>query len=79
MAYKKDIIEAIQKVIKNYPGGVSNEHLKAIIELYANRELKELKNIIINELKDLQEQKAISKKDIQSVITKVLNYQITTT
>lgn len=77
MAYKKDIIEAIQKVIKNYPNGVSDEHLFAIIELYADRELRPFKGLVVNELKDLQEQSQISKQDIQKVINKVLNYKIT--
>lgn len=76
MAYKKDIVEAIQKVIKTYPSGVSDEHLFAIIELYADRELGEFKGMIVNELKDLQEQPEISKKDIQKVINKTLKYKI---
>lgn len=76
MAYKKDVVTALQRVIKTFPEGVSKEHLTAIIELYAEREIKEFKTIIINHLKDLQEQQDISKQDIQNIIDKVMSYHI---
>jgi hypothetical protein len=77
MINKANILKSIREVLEKYPQDVSDEHITALLELYAENKLKKLKTKIVNEIKDLIEieEDNISKDQIQTLIQKILALQ----
>lgn len=69
------IVDAIKTSLERYPE-TSGEHIEALLELYGNERIKQMKLLVVNQLKDLIEQPSISKQDIQRLISEVLNIEL---
>ncbi|MCU0443506.1 MAG: hypothetical protein MUE85_01215 [Microscillaceae bacterium] len=77
MINQANILKSIREILEKYPQDVSNEHIMALLELYADNKLKKLKTKIVNEIKDVLEtdSEQISKEQIQQLIQRVLALQ----
>jgi hypothetical protein len=77
MINQANILKSIREVLEKYPQDVSDEHITALLELYAENKLKKLKIKIVNEIKDLIEieEETISKAQVQTLIQRVLALQ----
>lgn len=71
----KKIVEAIQQCSEKYSRTTSEEHITALIELYATEKTKELKKIAVNQVKDLLEKPDVSREDLRQLIDDILSIE----
>jgi hypothetical protein len=72
MINSNKILKAIREVIEKYPQEVSDEHIVALLELYADSKLKKFKLTVVNELKDLLEEEELSREKLNLILERIL-------